>query len=260
MRTLYDRHGVRDLTIWDDNFLVNKKRVYDICNLLIAEKIDLTYSCQASVNFAREELMPILKASGCWLIGWGLESGSQKILDRYEKHIRLEQSRMAIAMARAAGIQNNGYFIFGNPGETGETIRRTLEFIRELRLDHIQVHPLTPLPHTHFYEQAEKHGVFTQHWGTTGLIEVAYVPEGLTAGEVERACRQAYRIVYFTPWNFFRHLLRLFDPRHPMAARKLLRSALALVRYMCSRVLMTRGTRLDKPVLPPQELSEAPLP
>lgn len=259
MKTLHDRYGVKDITIWDDNFLVDKRRIIEMCDLLIEAGMDLTYSCQSSVNFAREEVMPKLNASGCWLIGWGLESGSQDILSRYEKHIQLEQSRRAVAMAQKAGIQNDGYFIFGNPGETLRTIQETLNFIHELKLDHIQVHPLTPLPNTRFYEESEKKGAFTRHWRTTGFIEVSYVPEGLTVRQIESACRKAYRIVYFNPRNFLRLLGRLFNFRRPRVVIKLLKSAFALLSYMFLQDRTREGICLEPPsVVSPQERLDFP--
>ncbi len=250
MKTLHHEYGVKDVTIWDDNYFVNRQRIQEICELLIREKMDLNYTCQASVNFGRPELMKILKASGCWQIAWGMESGSQTILKFYEKHIKLPQTLNAVKFSKEAGILNNGYFIMGNPRETKETLQETLDFIRGLKLDNIQVHPLCPLPNTKFYAEAKKYGTVTEDWGADGFITVSYVPNGFTRHEIEAACKEAYRIVYFTPRNIWRNLKRLLNPFYYRRSWKLLRSVWGLLKYMMDRHISTTGKQIEEPMKP----------
>jgi anaerobic magnesium-protoporphyrin IX monomethyl ester cyclase len=146
INTLQTRHGINDITFYDDIMPLNKNRMSDICNGIIGSDIELTWTCESRVNLANAELLNEMRHAGCRLIFYGIESGSQKILNSINKGIKLDQIRQAISLTKEAGIQAAGYFMLGAPGETLDTLDETLRFARSLELDHAQFSVCSPLP------------------------------------------------------------------------------------------------------------------
>jgi anaerobic magnesium-protoporphyrin IX monomethyl ester cyclase len=105
------------------------------------------------VTSAKAEVLERMSEAGCVWIGYGIESGCQKILDAMNKKATVAQAKEAITNTRKAGIYPNTTFIFGYPGETLETIQETIDFKREMGLECGSFFA-TPYPGTHLYEQA----------------------------------------------------------------------------------------------------------
>jgi radical SAM superfamily enzyme YgiQ (UPF0313 family) len=97
------------------------------------------------VDYVDEEMLKLMGQAGCWYVSWGIESADQRILKQIRKGYRQEQVFQALRWAKASGINNWGYFIIGLPGETEETIRRTIAFAKELPLD-IALPHVAPIP------------------------------------------------------------------------------------------------------------------
>jgi radical SAM superfamily enzyme YgiQ (UPF0313 family) len=101
-----------------------------------------------------------MKKAGCNNIGYGIESGSQKMLDSMKKGVAVEQAKKAILLTKKAGIIPHATFMVGTPGETKETILETVEFCKEVRLPHrIEIFFITPFPSTPLYEYAKGRGL-----------------------------------------------------------------------------------------------------
>lgn len=151
--TLCTQYGVRDLTFYDDEFTLDRRRVVEMCNLLVQRPLDLEWTCEARVDLVDMELLTVMRKAGCRLIYYGIESGDQHILDRLNKTITLARVDSAVRFTREAGIKAAAYFMLGCPGETRETMKRTVDYARELRLDHAQFSVCSPLPGSALYEQ-----------------------------------------------------------------------------------------------------------
>lgn len=145
--------GIEFVAFRDDTFPVSRQRVVDICNLLINKNVGLRWYCLARVNMVDPELLSLMKKAGCEKIAYGVESADQKILNTLKKGINVEQIRYAFAWTRAAGIKPIGSFIFGSPGETKETMDRTINFAIELDPEIAHFFVMAPLPGTELYEQ-----------------------------------------------------------------------------------------------------------
>jgi len=153
MQTLVQQHGVRDVTFYDDEFTLDGKRVVTLCNLLTAAPLDLTWTCEARVTSLALEGWQLMKAAGCRLVFFGIESGDQGILDTLRKGFTLDDVRRAVATVQSAGIKAAAYFMLGCPGETVQSIYRTLDFAEEIGLDHAQFSVCAPLPGSALWEQ-----------------------------------------------------------------------------------------------------------
>jgi len=210
MKHLYTAYGIRDFRILDDQFLADKKRTREICDLLIKENLNITFSCLARINTIDPEILQLLKRAGCRQISFGIESGSQRMLDFIKKGIRLEAVAQAVAWTREAGILTLGYFIMGFPTETEETIKETINFSCSLLLDDISIFFLTPFPGTEIYRTTESYGIQDKDWGKMSLFtDPSFIPNGLTKEKLIYYRKKAFLKFYFRPRIIFSYVKRI---------------------------------------------------
>lgn len=152
IQILRDRYAIEALWIFDDTFTVSKKRVEQFCQRLLEKNWHLSWFCEARVDTLDRELLTLMKKSGCYSIGFGVESGSQRILDEViGKRINLEQVREIANICKDLGIISNPFFIFSHPEETREDIEKTMEMIRtwpqpsSISLSLLHIYPGTQL-------------------------------------------------------------------------------------------------------------------
>ncbi|MFX0001762.1 MAG: B12-binding domain-containing radical SAM protein [Candidatus Hermodarchaeota archaeon] len=150
IKYLIDKFNVESILILDETFTINKKRVKEFCQKVISEKIKIPWSCYARVNLIDKIMLKMMKAAGCYRVGYGIESGSQKILDNMNKGVTVEQAKKAIKITRKVGLNVGATFMFGYPGETLETIQETIEFCDKLNLSPTFFFT-TPYPGTKLY-------------------------------------------------------------------------------------------------------------
>jgi len=148
--------GVKNLMFWDDNFTSHKKRAIDICTGLIAENLGVKYTVQVRADNVDEELLGLLKRSGCQFAAIGVESGNEQMLVAMGKRETKDQIRNAIRMMRNVGLPSIASYIFGFPGDTHATIRETIDFAFELDADQSKFMILCPYPGTAYFELAKQ--------------------------------------------------------------------------------------------------------
>jgi len=148
---LIDGYGVDFIGFVDDNMMASEKRLLEFCDLMEKKKLPITWGCHGRVTSAGPKILQRMAEAGCVWIGYGIESGSQRMLDAMNKKARVDQAREAIINTRMAGIYPNTTFIFGYPGETIETIQETIVFKRELGIECSSFFA-TPYPGAPLYE------------------------------------------------------------------------------------------------------------
>lgn len=226
-------YGVRDLTMYDDNFVVNRKRLTEFCDLLRTRNLDITWSCNARVDVIDERLAAQVTEAGCWQMSVGIESGSQEILDRECKGETLEQVRRAVGILHDHGIRTKGFFMVGHPGETEETARATIDLALELPLDDFQMSFLTPFPGTAIHAEVDRWGTLDERWDAMNMWTPVFVPHGMTAERLVELQQQAMRRFYFRPRIVARYLVDTL--LHPGRIGAVVRGALSLVRALMTR-------------------------
>lgn len=152
--------GINNIHMYADLFTVNRNQVVELCQHMIAEKINIRWMCNSRVDFVDEEMLQLMGKAGCWLISWGIESGNEQILKHAHKGANPDKAEQALKWAKKAGIKNWGYFIIGLPGETEETIRETIDFSKKLPLDIALFHVAAPYPGTPFFFEVVENGWF----------------------------------------------------------------------------------------------------
>ena len=196
---------VNDFFFWSESFTLMKKQVMAICDEILKRNLRIRWVCNSRVDNVSEELLRKMRESGCWLISYGIESGNQEILDRSKKGTTLDQARDAVAISRKFGFQLSGHFLFGLPGETVETMKKSIEFARELDLDFAQFYCATPWPGTGLYEKALKNGwLTTTEWSKFEQSIAIMDLDTVTAEEVMEWRRKANKAFYLRPGKMVR--------------------------------------------------------
>lgn len=229
IRKLYFDFGIREIVFNDDNLVVFKKQLADLCNMMIREKIRLSWICLGSVNAVDEKLLRLMKRAGCWQIMWGIETGSQELLRLHKKPANLDQVRMALETAHKVGIRNKGFFILGLYHETEETLKQTLKFMLSLPLDEMHNTYLQPYPNTEVWNTAGQYGKFSKEWKAMGAMTPNFVAKDLTAEILERYQKKFYLRFYLRPRIIFYFLYKC---RRPRIAMRVFRISLDLVRVI----------------------------
>ncbi len=216
------RQGYKEVFFRDETFTAFPKRNKEICLRIIKEGIDLTWVCNSRVDTISLEMMRLMKEAGCHMIKFGVESGVQKILDNINKKTRVDQTRKAFQWAHTVGIDTHAHVMLGCPGETKQTIKRTVEFIKEIAPTTATFGIHTPYPGTKLFERVAKTHPEIKDGTACDLAKIhteGFFNESfthLTKGELERSIPWAYRQFYFRPrylLNWFKRLNSLEELR-----------------------------------------------
>jgi len=153
IRRLVSEYEVDFIGFVDDNFMASPRRAVEFCEMLKAEPYRIHWGCHGRVDSARPELLATMRGAGCIWIGYGIESGSQKILDAMGKNTTVKAAEEAIRATREADIYANTTFIYGYPGEDEKTIQETNDFKERLGI-RVTSFYATPYPGTPLFERA----------------------------------------------------------------------------------------------------------
>ncbi|HPS21182.1 MAG TPA: radical SAM protein [Candidatus Omnitrophota bacterium] len=135
LQELYDM-GYRSVYFTDEHFLLNGKRINEICQGMIERNLKFRWGCEGRVDSAAIDQMPIMSKANCKFLAFGIEAGTQKVLDRLKKRQTLAQIQHAINEAKRHGIERvHGFFLIGSPDETKEDILSSFRFAARLKLD-----------------------------------------------------------------------------------------------------------------------------
>lgn len=151
------RYGIEAINFQDDCFTLNPDRLYDLCERM--KKFNLTFRCHGRVGRDRKEDYFTLREAGCSLIAWGIESGSQTILDKMRKRVTVKQNEEVIKWARECYIISRAFFVFGFPGESEETVNDTIAFIERANPDQYFVSNFVPYPGTPVWDNPSEFGI-----------------------------------------------------------------------------------------------------
>ncbi len=214
---LRDKYGARDVSVWDDNFTSDRDLLMNVCDALNSKNFGLTWNVESRINMVDREILKTLRASGCCFIAYGIESGSQRMLDRMKKGITKEEIREKVRITKEVGIPIRGYFMVGLPGETEEDILETIDFAKELDIDIATFTMFLPLPGTLDYKRALRDGTFLDpEYFLHDIIpefnfleKPVYVPATLSPEKLLQLHQAAYKKVYLRPSMILKHLLSI---------------------------------------------------
>jgi anaerobic magnesium-protoporphyrin IX monomethyl ester cyclase len=155
---LRDTHGADAFAFYDDTFTFDETRARKICEELKYRDIDVPWDCRTRVDRISKELLVEMRSANCQLIHFGVESGSQKMLDVMKKGATVEQNEKAITWAKEAGISVAISVVLGYPGETPDMLKQTFDFIGKTEPDYVYVCVAIPYPGTELYNLLKELG------------------------------------------------------------------------------------------------------
>lgn len=184
----------------DDIFTFDRARIVSLCDAIMRMKKRFFWVARTRADLLDEDLLKIMKRSGCCTLGIGVESGSPRVLGALRKGETKEDNRRAVFSMKRLGIQPLLYFIIGSPGETLDEIHESLHFARELGAPVIQVHYFTPYPGSPAYDQRGE-----KYIDLKGISHYDEVHTNVSALE-DRAVQKALRMFYLRYYVSLRYL------------------------------------------------------
>ena len=210
---LVNRFGAKEIHFLDDNLSTNKKRILDLCNGLKKSDYPLRYEISNGIraDWVDEEILKAFKDIGIVNIGFGIESGSEKILKIIKKDITKDQVRKAMKLAKELGFETWGFFVIGFFKENSKTIQETLDFAIELDPDFAKFFILKPYPGSEIFEQLNNEGLIdTFDYSRYGLYtNPVHHLHDLSAHEILKWQKKANRKFYLRPKKIFNLIVRI---------------------------------------------------
>ncbi len=207
---LIDKFGVKEIGFKDSEFIINPQNTAEFCDLLIERGYDLIWSCNARVDQGNYELYQKMKKAGCLTVAFGAESGDQDILNTLKKGITIQQIKQAIKNARKAGLKSSVGLIIGSPGETKETIMKTIRLAKEINPDYVAFSFATPFPGTELREMAIKNNwLINPDLEAVTYMQLTMNATNLPTEELKKYMQKAYRSFYFRPSYILKRLTML---------------------------------------------------
>ena len=154
------RLGFKEIHIIDDIFTANMDRAYAICDMILSRGLKFPWYPRGGIRVDRVniDLLRIMKKAGCYRIPFGIESGSQRVLDVAKKGITLGQAERAVKLAKEAGLETECYFMLGLPTETERDLQKSIDFAIKLDPDYAKFAICIPLPGTVLFEEMAANG------------------------------------------------------------------------------------------------------
>jgi anaerobic magnesium-protoporphyrin IX monomethyl ester cyclase len=186
--------GYRSIYLTDDHFLLKRERINAICNGIIERKLEFRWGCEGRVDATAIDQLPIMRQAHCSFLAFGVEAGTQKVLDRLKKNQTLAQIENAVRKAKEHGIEMvHGFFVIGCPGETAADIRESFRFAGRLQLDTFGFNRLCVYRGTPLWQEYVARGVLDDERDWHKWFKVSDIdPTALPSAEVNRLRQKGY--------------------------------------------------------------------
>ncbi|MCW4019475.1 MAG: radical SAM protein [Candidatus Bathyarchaeota archaeon] len=203
MEYLHKNFNANQFTFYDDAFTVDQARTAEICDEIERRGLKFKWDCETRVDMVTKELLVKMRKAGCIGVWFGVESGSQQVVDAMAKGFSLNQIRRAFKWAKEAGLMVVAGVILGFPGETKETAWETIRFVKELNPNDVGFYIATPYPGTPMYDEVKANGWlritdFNRYDTATPVFEIPT----LSMQELVEIREQAFQQFYLSPAYF----------------------------------------------------------
>lgn len=160
IKLLNNTYKSKSIVFNDDSFNIDSKRVIDLCNLILEEKLNILWSTSIRVDLITDKIANLMYKSGCYNVSIGIESANNEVLKKMNKHNTIEKIEAGINILRNAKIDVMGQFMIGNPGDTLETIKESIEFAKNSNLTGVEFYTALPYKDSLLYDFVKKEGKF----------------------------------------------------------------------------------------------------
>lgn len=201
---------VKEIMFYDDVMTFKRAHITGICEEILSRNLKIKWETPARVDNIDAPLLELMHRAGCIRLRYGVESGDEEVLAEMNKKVDLKQARHAFKMTKNAGIGTFAYFMLGYPGETADSIKKTINLALELNPDFVMFTVTTPYPKTPLYAMARGKGyIINDYWrefslGNMGRSRIPYLFPG-----VDSWARTAYMKFYFRPGYIFNRISRI---------------------------------------------------
>jgi radical SAM superfamily enzyme YgiQ (UPF0313 family) len=228
---------VREIVFEDDTFTGDRAFAKEVARLVKEQGVRLPWFANVRTNVDAETLSHMVEA-GFRCCATGFESGDALLLKNMWKGQALDQAKKFVDTARGLGVLVHGCFMVGFPGESRETMQKTLDLALQLPLDSAQFYPVMPFPGTTYYKWARENGYLaSEHFAdwldAEGSHRCVLNLPGLRAEEIQAFCDNAYRRFFFRPSYFWLKVKQAF--RLPREGVRSVKSFLYFFVYLVTR-------------------------
>lgn len=206
-------NGAKSLEIYDETFTIDKKRCYEILDMMKKNKIDMEFRVRTRVNVIDKTILEKLKKSGCTIICYGVESGNQNVLNINKKGTTLKMVEDAFKLTHKIDIATMGFFLICLKGDTPQTIQDTINFAKKLNPHYTTFGHVLPYPGTEFYNSAKKEGTLVGDWGVNKPMPYVKLPWLKSKQQALDMVADAYKQFYYRPNYALTYMWRLLK-RH----------------------------------------------
>lgn len=208
-------YGIREIQFYDDTFTMFKGNVMKFCELMKERRLGVSWTAFVRTDCFSEVLASAMKEGGCHQVMFGVESGDDEILRNIRKPIDRARTEWAVKVAQRAGLEVRATFMFGNPGETVESMQRTIDYALHLDPDLALFNITTPYPGTQMFHWAKERGYLnTEDWGDYELSGAIMSLPTVSNADIQRMYADAHRKFYSRPIMFLRRLKRVRSISH----------------------------------------------
>lgn len=235
------KYNLKFVDFIDDNFNVNKRRTHDICNMILARKLKFKWRCLTRSDAIDFETVSMMKEAGCYYIGLGFESGSERILKLMKKGETVEDHRKAVAIIKKAKIYVGGGFIIGFPTETVEETEKSLKLAHELKLDNPSYNLFVPFPGIKILDIVRQEGyvldwknLAAPTWSFGSSKRKPYVPKGRTIEELSKIQRKQMVTTWLNVKRVYKFFIGRISPYgmpHVVTPKEIIILVVFLVKY-----------------------------
>ncbi len=205
--------GITDFLVWSESFTNDQEYAIETAGEIIRRGLKIDWVSNSRVGTVSPRLLQTIKRAGCWMVGFGIESGNQEVLDSVRKGTTLEQAVNAVKMAREAGLEVTGHCVLGFPGETEATMQQTIDFAKRLKLDYVQFYCAVAFPGSPLYQQCLDSGWLDEtDWKLYEQNFSVISTPRLSAAAVMKARDQAFRQYYLQPRVVFNTIRKIRTP------------------------------------------------
>jgi anaerobic magnesium-protoporphyrin IX monomethyl ester cyclase len=215
---LVNHCGIQWIEFVDEIFTLNKAHVIDLCKSISEQNYVFSWGIGTRADKIDEEIIYYLKKAGCQKIGFGVETGSERIRFLDQKMIANQQYIDAVQLCHKYKIKTVGTFILGHPTETKKEMLQTIKFASQLSLDLAYINKMIPIPNSKLFEQAKNSGRVAKNIWTSFMLgekpHPIYYPDTVMPKDMDRIYRWAWIRFYFSPLIIWRNLFIIFKPKY----------------------------------------------
>jgi len=180
---LNKNYSVRHINIYDDLFTTQRKRISELCEMLINKRLKMNFNCIVRAGHIDDELLGLLKRAGFLQLNIGIESGDPELLESNKPGVRIEEIRRDIKKIQAHGLRAKGLFIMGLPGETEASIKKTSDFILSLGLDDMNMSKFSPFYGAPIWKNLSEFGTLDNDWKKMNCMNFVFIPKAIASKE-----------------------------------------------------------------------------